>query len=98
MDKWIKEKFRSWSEIFLIGNKNELKTERKVSYEEAINFMRKNNIDFYEETSAKDYFNIDKIFKKTISLLYSGYSIYKETNSCSNSYNNSIYDTYNSKN
>jgi len=87
--------------IFLIGNKNDLSNERQVTVDEAINFMHKNNIDFFEETSAKEGFNIEEIFKKAIILLYSGYLKYLETNPSNNSNlntANSIYATINSKN
>lgn len=49
--------------VLIIGNKNDLSNDRKVSTEEATNFINKNNIKFpYYETSAKEYNSIDKIF------------------------------------
>lgn len=85
--------------LFLIGNKSDLTKDRQITYEEAIDFMYKNNIDHFEETSAKEGVNIDEIFKKGINLLYSGYLKFLETYISSNNYNtNSIYNTCNSNN
>jgi len=100
LNSWITElKQNSHPElkIFLIGNKNDLSVERQVTHEEAINFLHKNNLDYFEETSAKEGFNIEEIFKKAINILYSGFLKYLETNPTSNSNVTSIYATVNSK-
>ena len=39
--------------IFLVGNKKDLESERKVSVEDALRFQRENGIKYYVETSAK---------------------------------------------
>ena len=51
--------------IYLIGNKNDLEAERKVSTEEANKFAQENNLS-YIEVSAKTGFNIKKLFDETI--------------------------------
>ncbi len=49
--------------IILIGNKSDLKSERKISYEEALSLATKWNIP-YIETSAKTRENVDKAFSE----------------------------------
>ena len=51
--------------IFLVGNKTDLKKERKVSYDEAKNFADMKKIP-YIEISAKTGDNIDKLFNDFI--------------------------------
>jgi GTPase SAR1 family protein len=100
LNSWITElKQNSHPElkIFLIGNKNDLTDDRQVTYEEALNFMHKNNLDYFEETSAKEGLNVEEIFKKAVNVLYSGYLKYLETNPSSNCNTSSIYATLNSK-
>lgn len=101
LNSWLTElkQYSSYDlKLFLIGNKSDLNSVRQVSTEEAINFMNKNNIDHFEETSAKEGINIEEIFKKAINILYSGYLKFLETNPSSNyCETNSIYNTCNSK-
>ncbi len=47
--------------IVLVGNKNDLESQREVSTEEGIDFAEKNGLAFYE-TSAKTAQNIDHCF------------------------------------
>lgn len=47
----------------LIGNKSDL--EREVDYEEGINFMKANKIDFFFETSAKNNEKVTEMFETT---------------------------------
>ena len=56
--------------IFLIGNKADLKDKRKVTKEMADTFCDNNNIDFFLETSAKTGFNADIVFIEAAKLLY----------------------------
>ncbi len=49
--------------IILIGNKSDLKSERKISYKEALSLATKWNIP-YIETSAKTRENVDKAFSE----------------------------------
>ena len=100
LNSWITElRQNSYPElkVFLIGNKSDLNAERQVTYEEALNFMHKNNLDHFEETSAKEGLNIEEIFKKAANLLYTGYLRYIETNPSSNYVTKSIYNTLDSK-
>ncbi len=60
--------------------------------------MNKNNLDFFEETSAKQGVNIEEIFKKAINLLYFEYSKYLETSTSNNFNSESIYSSVNTKN
>ena len=101
LNSWItelKQKSHPELKIFLIGNKNDLTDYRQVTFEEALSFMHKNNLDYFEETSAKEGFNVEEIFKKAVNMLYSGYMKYLQTNPCSNYDSSSIYATLNSKN
>lgn len=45
--------------IVLLGNKKELESDRKVSYDEGLDFARKNKLIFFE-TSAKTEENVDQ--------------------------------------
>ena len=47
--------------LVLVGNKNDLKEERQISYDEGANFAQENNMLFFE-TSAKNGENIDDLF------------------------------------
>ena len=49
----------------LIGNKNDMNDKREVSYEEAQKLAKKNKMLFFE-TSAKNKFNIENIFKESV--------------------------------
>ena len=55
--------------ITLVGNKNDLSTQRKVSFEEGSNFAKKNNCLFFE-TSARNGSGINDIFEKTAELIH----------------------------
>ena len=48
--------------VFLVGNKQDLESEREVSRESAMRFQRENNIKYWTETSAKSGDNIEKLF------------------------------------
>ena len=112
LDSWLidlKQNTNQDLKIFLIGNKSDLNDNRKVYTNEANNFMHKNQIFHFEETSVKNGINIEEIFKKAINVVYSGYLKYIEDN-CDNDSNynnntsrkritfktNSIYDSVNS--
>jgi Ras-related protein Rab-1A len=49
---------------FLVGNKCDLDSKRKVTYEQGKELARQYNIQFLE-TSAKDTVNIDELFQST---------------------------------
>lgn len=47
--------------IVLIGNKNDLQDQRKVSFEEGASFAKKNDLIFFE-TSAKTSTGVEETF------------------------------------
>lgn len=49
----------------LIGNKYDLKQERKVTEHEAKVFAQKNDLPYFE-TSAKDNYNVTELFERTV--------------------------------
>ena len=53
----------------LIGNKSD--KDREVDYEEGIQFMRDNGIDFFFETSAKENVKVTEMFETTAQELLS---------------------------
>ena len=55
---------------FLIGNKNDLDKERKISKEEAEKFYKEMNFDYFTESSAKTGMNVNDIFIRASKLLY----------------------------
>jgi Ras-related protein Rab-2A len=62
LDIWLQEardKANEGAIIILVGNKNDL--EREVSYEEGMEYMKKNNLDVFFETSAKSGENVSKV-------------------------------------
>ncbi|KAJ3636331.1 hypothetical protein Zmor_008702, partial [Zophobas morio] len=66
--KWLSE-LRSYADndivITLVGNKRDLQNLRKVSREEAENFAKIENLNFFE-TSALEDANIEEAFQKTV--------------------------------
>lgn len=65
VSKWIKDyiDFTDGNQnILIVGNKNDLESERKVKTEDAIQFAKSNNVE-YIETSAKDGNSVDKAFQ-----------------------------------
>lgn len=50
-------------EILLVGNKNDLESERVVSYEEGERIAKENGLNFIE-INAKDYHKVETAFKK----------------------------------
>jgi Ras-related protein Rab-2A len=64
LDGWLrdaKEKTEEDSILILVGNKSD-SLEREVSYEEGMNFLKKNNMDVFFETSAKTGENVEKVW------------------------------------
>jgi len=64
--------------IFLIGNKADLEDKRKISKEEAEEFAKNHNINFFLETSAKTGFNAKNVFIEASKLLYKQHLKYKD--------------------
>ena len=57
--------------ICLVGNKQDLESQREVSKDAAYRFMRENeNIKFWTETSAKSGENIENLFLCASKFLY----------------------------
>ena len=72
LESWITEckKIAPETTLFvLIGNKNDLKESREVSYDEGLKMAEKNNMLFFE-TSAKNGENIEKIFKESVEYIF----------------------------
>ena len=63
---------------FLIGNKEDLEDNRKVSKEAAKEFAENNKIKLFLETSAKTGFNAQNIFIEAAKLLYEQHLKYKD--------------------
>ena len=62
LDIWLqeaKDKANDGAIIILVGNKNDM--EREISYEEGADYMKKNNLDIFFETSAKSGENVAKV-------------------------------------
>lgn len=84
---WIKELKSSSSpdaKLLLIGNKNDLESERQIRKEEAEKTAK--NYDFikFYETSAKSGFNIKKVFSDIVAILYEDYLQYNNMNMAGN--------------
>ena len=71
VDLWLKDCreicFKN-VQIYLIGNKSDLKDKRQVTEEEGKNFAEENNLLFFE-TSAKDGTNIQECFNESATIL-----------------------------
>lgn len=62
LDVWLQEARDKANEdaiVILVGNKCDL--ERNVAYEEGIEYMKKNKLDVFFETSAKNGENVNKV-------------------------------------
>jgi hypothetical protein len=68
-----------------------------VTYEDGLQFMLDNKLDYFTETSAKNNVNTQEIFIKSTMLLYKEYLKYKNLYNSSNNMFSSI-DTKNSSN
>ena len=55
--------------IVLVGNKKDLASEREVSYEEGLDFAKRNKLIFFE-TSAKSAENVDETFTHATKIIF----------------------------
>ena len=76
LNDWVKQ-IKTYSspdiKIFIIGNKNDLDNERKISYEEGERFYKINGFNKFFETSAKSGFNTKEMFIEAGKMLYDNY-------------------------
>ena len=93
IETWINDvKTQSNPDIkmVLIGNKNDLEGERKVSKEEGERFCTDHNLSLFMETSAKTGFNSKKLFDEVAKILYQEYKTVKANgNKFGSNYNSS---------
>lgn len=83
LDLWLEEIKTHASpdvKIALVGNKSDLKNERQVTKEEALNYKLKRNIDLIFESSAKHGDNSKNIFLDSAKLLYKEYKSFSKKN------------------
>ena len=81
LDIWLKNLKNESNpdvEVILIGNKKDLESERKVSYEEAEKYAKDFNFVHFLETSAKTGFNAQKVFIDAAKILYDDYIEYEK--------------------
>ena len=94
VENWIKELKLNSSKnikIILVGNKCDLVSERKISYQEGENLKKKHKLDYFLEASAKTGNNAKNILVEAAKILYKGYSEIKtneENNILSDSQSN----------
>jgi Ras-related protein Rab-2A len=81
IDMWLRE-LRTHSnpdaKVFLIGNKIDLESERKVTKEQGEQFCKENKINGFLEASAKTGVNAQNIFIKAAQVLYDDYENYQK--------------------
>jgi GTPase SAR1 family protein len=64
--------------VFLVGNKIDLESNRKVSKDQAEQYKTENKLNYFTETSAKTGFNAKEVFIEAAKVLYRDYTLYKE--------------------
>ena len=87
LDSWLKEIEKNASKNvykILVGNKNDMEKERKVSFEKGMKFADLHGMKFFE-TSAKENKNVEEAFKEmTKDIINSLKKVNEKTNSNSN--------------
>jgi len=74
LDTWLKDIRSRLNEevpIFIAGNKSDLEDERKISSDEAKEFLKTRRTKYFTECSAKTGQNVENIFYETAKYLYS---------------------------
>ena len=74
----VKAKGNPDVKIFLVGNKNDLEENRKVSFEEGQKFYKEHKLNLFIETSAKTGLNVQELFKKVAIILNQDHMVYKD--------------------
>ena len=81
IDTWLKE-LRMYSnpdaKVFLIGNKVDLESERKVDTKTAEFYAKENNLNLFLESSAKTGLNAKRTFIEAARILYDDYLKYQD--------------------
>jgi Ras-related protein Rab-2A len=91
LDSWLNEIKNEGNpdiNIFLVGNKVDLESQRQVSREMGETFCKNNKIKFFLETSAKTGFNAENVFIEASKLLYQLHLEHKDRISRATSMNN----------
>lgn len=73
IDEWIhisKEKMESYAKFALVGNKCDLKEDRKVKEEEGKEYAEKNKLSIFQEISTFTGQNINLLFEKIVKVLF----------------------------
>ena len=87
LDSWIKEIEKNASKNvykILVGNKNDLEKDRKVTFEKGKEFANLHGMKFFE-TSAKENINVEEVFKEmTKDIINSKNKVNEKINSNSN--------------
>jgi small GTP-binding protein len=81
IERWlneIKTVSNPQTKIFLIGNKVDLKDDRKVDTETAKKFSKEHEFQFFLETSAKTGINVKEVFVEAAKELYKNHLEYKD--------------------
>ena len=81
LDSWLNEIKTHGNpdiNIFVIGNKVDLENKRVISRELAQDFVEKNNVKLFLETSAKTGFNAQNVFIEATKLLYEQHLQFKD--------------------
>ena len=56
--------------LILVGNKQDLESERKISYEKGLEIMKKEGCALFFETSAKNGVNVEEVKNFIIKIIY----------------------------
>jgi small GTP-binding protein len=64
---------RNDTKKILVGNKIDLENEREISFNDGLEYAKKNNFDYFFESSIINGINVDNIFIKSSILLFDDY-------------------------